>query len=181
MNRTLSELIRDTEPFPDKLIGKLPPRDDAYVPWLQYAQRLLLHYGGYTWQVNDVQHDTTVWVVVGTLFLGEQPDNDSQSYSAVGEDSSATAAEANAFKRACSRAGIGLHLYEDKSKGNPYWLHDRLIKQAQDLAPTNPVGRDPNKVYDSKGGEHVEGEDLEDAALLAEDKAYADDDPERPF
>ena len=124
MNRTLEELVRDTAPFPDSVIKTLDKAGGLdYVPWYQYAQRLLLHWGGYTWQVNDVMEAQGVWAVTGTLFLGEQPEDDSQSYSAVGEDSTPTAAESNAFKRACAHAGVGLHLYGD------FWLHDRLLKE----------------------------------------------------
>jgi hypothetical protein len=44
-------------------------------------------------------------------------------YGAVGEDKTPTAAESNAFKRACAKAGIGLHLYDH------YWLHRELERQ----------------------------------------------------
>ncbi len=206
MNRTQAELIRDTKPFSKQLIKQRPPRDESYVPWLQYAQRLLLNYGGYTWHVIDVQttHQTdivrdkavdrgTVWVVVGTLYLGEQPDADSQSYSAVGEDSSAAAAEANAFKRACSRAGIGLHLYG--TDDNPYWLHDTLRKNAarptvdaSDISSSEPktipgpttAGGDDGLV----NGLDTDVQHADDEQSIKDNEAaqvYAEDDPERPF
>ncbi len=171
MNRTHTELVRDTEPFPDKMIQELPPRGDRYVPWVQYAQRLLLHYGGYTWQVGEVIHADNTWAVIGTLYLGEQPDADSQSYSAVGEDDSPTAAESNAFKRACAKAGIGLHLYENIEKGNPYWLHNQLAKDA--VADSDEPDGDPEGV---RFNEAATGDDKD-----VEDKQYADDDPQRPF
>jgi hypothetical protein len=127
--RTRDELIRDTEPFPDSVIEKLPPRGDNYVTWTHYAQRLLLYYGGYSWEPGDahyqkIERERTdgsiyiehVWTVTGKLTLGDEV------YGAVGEDNSPTSAESNAFKRACAKAGIGLHLYEH------YWLHNRLQK-----------------------------------------------------
>ena len=156
--RTHDELIRDSEPFPDKLIGSLPPRGDAFVTWSQYAQRLLFHHGGYDWHINIVLNGGQ-WVVAGALTL---PSGD--TYSAVGEDdTSATSAESNAFKRACSKAGIGLHLYEDNEKGNPYWLHKRL---ADEFDPGVDVGLD--NAQSELDAERAKGN-------------YADDDPERPF
>lgn len=115
--RTLKDLVRDTEPFPQSVIKSLPPRGDAYVAWHQYAQRLLLHHGGYSWRITSVTHVDKLWAVAGELTLGDE------IYGAVGEDDSPTAAESNAFKRACAHAGIGLHLYQD------YWLHGRLTAE----------------------------------------------------
>ena len=54
--------------------------------------------------------------MTGLLRLGDE------TYGAVGEDDAPAAAESNAFKRACAKAGIGLHLYEH------YWLHGQLTK-----------------------------------------------------
>lgn len=116
--RTPEQLLKDTEPFPDSLISKLPPRGDSYVPWYQYAQRLLLHHPDYSWQVSSVMFANEVWAVVGLLAFDET------AYGAVGEGDSPTSAESNAFKRACAKAGIGLHLYDEDG----YWLHGRLAK-----------------------------------------------------
>jgi hypothetical protein len=115
--RTLEELIRDTEPFPADLIKKLPPRNEDYVPWYQYAQRLLLHHGGHRYEVTHVVAGKDGWAVAVRVWLG--PD---EWYDGLGTDSSADAAESQAYKRACAHAGIGLHLY------GGYWLHDRLKK-----------------------------------------------------
>ena len=113
--RSRTNLVRDTEPFPDSVIAHLPPRGDSYVPWYQYAQRLLLHHGGYSWKVTTLTNAGNVWAVAGELTLEDE------TYGAVGEDNTPTSAESNAFKRACAHAGIGLHLYDDK-----FWLHRRL-------------------------------------------------------
>ncbi len=116
--RTTPELIRDTAPFPDEVVEQLPQGNNRpaldYVPWYQYAQRLLLHYGGYSWVPGDPVYANNKWAVSGVLTLGDEV------YGAVGEDTTPTAAESNAYKRACAHAGIGLHLY------GGYWLHDRL-------------------------------------------------------
>lgn len=115
--RELKTLVQDTTPFPDNVIKQLPPRGDSYVSWHQYAQRLLLHHGGYEWRPTQLMKDGDVWAVAGELTI------DGEIYGAVGEDDSPTSAESNAFKRACAKAGIGLHLYQD------YWLHGRLSEE----------------------------------------------------
>lgn len=115
--RDLNVLVRDTEPFPDSVIQQLPPRGDSYVSWNQYAQRLLLHHGGYEWRVTSLTFADSTWAAVGELTLGDEV------YGAVGEDNTPTSAESNAFKRACAHAGIGLHLYDN------YWLHGRLLRE----------------------------------------------------
>lgn len=115
--RTLKELVRDAEPFPDELVKKLPPRNESYVPWRQYAQRLLLHHGGHRYEVTHVVFGGNAWSVAVRLWLS--PD---EWYDGVGTDSDADKAESQAYKRACAHAGIGLHLYGD------YWLHGRLQK-----------------------------------------------------
>jgi hypothetical protein len=115
--RALAALIRDTEPFPDAVVEKLPPRGDAFVSWPQYAQRLLLHHRGYSWRVTHLAPNGDGWAVAGELTLGDE------TYGAVGEDNTPTSAESNAFKRACAHAGIGLHLYQN------YWLHERLKRE----------------------------------------------------
>lgn len=118
--RSLPDLIRDTEPFPPAVIKSLPPRGDSYVPWYQYAQRLLLHHGGYSWRVTSMLNVGDVWAVAGELTLGDEV------YGSVGEDNTPTSAESNAFKRACAHAGVGLHLYDEG-----FWLHGRLIKERE--------------------------------------------------
>ena len=134
--RSREQLFQDTEPFPDALIKKLPPRGDSYVKWQQYAQRLLLHHPEHSWRVSDIVYQPgylypvkdgdgkltdeqawapPVWAVSGELDLG-----DGNVYAGVGEDDAPASAESNAYKRAAAHAGIGLHLYGD------YWLHGRL-------------------------------------------------------
>jgi len=100
------------------------------VSWPHYAQRLLLHYGGFTWLVGQVVYADGVWAVVGELRLGDE------TYAAVGEDDAPAAAESTAFKRACAKAGIGLHLY------GHWWLHERL-SGGQDVPPRDTQGPAP--------------------------------------
>ncbi len=116
--RDREALIADTAPFPDTLIEKWPPRGDSYVAGYQYAQRLLLVHPGYSWQVSNMVFANDVWAVAGWLTIDDVP------YGAVGEADTPTSAESNAFKRACAKAGIGLHLYDEVG----YWLHGRLVK-----------------------------------------------------
>lgn len=114
--RDPATLLQDAKPFADAVIEKLPPRGDSYVSWTHYAQRLLFTHGGYSWRPTTITHVDGVWAVLGELTLGDE------TYGAVGEDKTPTAAESNAFKRACAKAGIGLHLYDH------YWLSRELEK-----------------------------------------------------
>jgi len=124
--RTPEQLIRDTEPFPDSVVETLKATAKrpalSYVSWPHYNQRLLLHYPDYGWEVSSLVAADGVWAVVGALTI------DGVRYAGVGEDSTPTSAESNAYKRACAHAGIGLHLY------GGYWLHDRLVKGVGDAA-----------------------------------------------
>jgi len=143
--RTLGQIVEDTAPFPNNIIEQLPPRGDDYVKWTHYTQRVLLQHGAHRYEVTNVtavpsstkqfqsldgdnrpELDASgapllvtrtrhVWAVSVRLFL-----SDDEWYDAVGEDDTPTAAESNAYKRACAHAGIGLHLY------GSFWLHDRL-------------------------------------------------------
>jgi hypothetical protein len=115
--RTRDDLIRDTEPFPDSLIQQVPPRGDDYVPWYEYAQRVLLHHPDHSYRVTDVQHAGDTWAVTVEFTIGDGV------YGGIGEDSTPTSAESNAYKRALAHAGIGLHLYNRDG----YWLHGRIL------------------------------------------------------
>ena len=123
--RTPEQLIADTAPFPDALIQHVPPRNESYVPWYQYAQRILLHYPNYSWTITTIVEGGMTWAVAGELRLVV----DGPRYAGTGEDEgSVTSAESQAFKRACAKAGIGLHLYDEDG----YWLHGRLVKGNDD-------------------------------------------------
>ncbi len=126
--RTREELLRDAAPFADQVIKQLPPRGDNYVTWNQYAQRLLLDHGGHRYSVTNMVMSPKGGIAVSVrLQLG-----DDEWYDAVGEGETPTAAESNAYKRACAHAGIGLHLYCDDQPENRYWLVGVLSKDDSD-------------------------------------------------
>ncbi len=140
--RSQADLIVDTAPFPDSLIKKLPTGYNAdYVEWHEYNQRLLLQHPDHDYRVTSVTYAPgyeypdpdgaqlgdmiwapPVWAVAVAFTI------DGCDYHGVGEDDSPTAAESNAYKRACAHAGIGLHLYNRSG----YWLHGRLVKDSDD-------------------------------------------------
>ncbi len=141
--RSLEQLTVDAAPFPSDLIKQLPPRGDDYVPWHEYNQRLLLQHPGHDYTVTSVTYapgftypkkddngrltdellwQPPVWAIAVEFEL------EGSKYAGVGEDDSPTSAESNAYKRALSHAGIGLHLYNRDG----YWLHGRLQKDASD-------------------------------------------------
>ncbi len=142
--RSLDQLIVDAAPFPTELIKQLPPRGDDYVPWHEYNQRLLLQHPGHDYRVTSVTYapgytyprlkdqegnptDEILWAPP-VWAIAVEFDLEGSKYAGVGEDSSPAAAESNAYKRACSHGGIGLHLYNRSG----YWLHGRLQKDAND-------------------------------------------------
>jgi len=128
--RTTGQLIRDTARFAEKVIQQLPasagrPALD-YVSWNQYAQRLLLDHGAHRYSVTNIVISDKGGVAVSVRVQF----SDDEWYDAVGEGDTPTAAESNAYKRACAHAGIGLHLYCDEQKpANQYWLHNVLAKE----------------------------------------------------
>jgi hypothetical protein len=119
--RTTEQLIQDTKPFPDDLVQHLPPRGDSYVPWHEYAQRLLVQHPNHSYRVTSVLEAGGVWAVAVEF------DIDGVVYAGVGADDSPQAAESNAYKRALAHAGIGLHLYDESG----YWLYVTLVELAK--------------------------------------------------
>ena len=139
--RTREEIAADAVPFNPSVIREVDAgggRKADYVSWPHYAQRLLLAHGPHRYTVTgvhfgrkhigrkadrakpDVVTEEYVWAVSVRVQFGED-----EWYDAVGEGDNPTAAESNAYKRACAHAGIGLHLYGD------YWLHGQLTKDDQ--------------------------------------------------
>ena len=127
--RNQADLIIDTAPFPDKLIKQLPPRGDDYVEWHEYNQRILLQHPDHDYRVTSVTYASTgdgdVWAVAVEFTI------DGCVYAGVGSADDPLSAESNAYKRAASHAGIGLHLYNRDG----YWLHGRLIKDSDNANP----------------------------------------------
>ncbi len=112
-------------PFPDGLIEQLPPRGDDYVAWFHYAQRLLATTDDYSWEVvaltyaEDGGPDGPLWVCRGRLTVVNGMPKDG-----VGVGDTPKNAESDAFKRAASKWGYGLHLWA----GKDYWLEAQLEK-----------------------------------------------------
>ena len=149
--RSAESLVVDTAPFPDSLIQQLPPRGDDYVPWYEYAQRVLLQHPDHSYRVTGVwqatnmtvaaekggtesNRDSTMTTTVTTTWaVTVEFEIDGSVYGGGGEDSSPAAAESNAYKRALAHAGIGLHLYNRKG----YWLHGRLEQGDEPDATTS--------------------------------------------
>ncbi len=121
--RTRLEIRDAAVPFPKGLIRQVDKGggEADYVSWYHYVQRLLGTLGSYSWSVSNVAPlGDTGWMVVGRLHFG-----DDEWYDGVGTDAKdPKAAESDAFKRAASKAGYGLHLWA----GADYWLEAQLEK-----------------------------------------------------
>ena len=135
--RTLEQIGADAVPFPKDLIKHLPPRNEAYVSWTHYTQRILKVHGAHRYQVTSVVYGDGQWAVAVRIQFA-----DTEYYDGVGFDKDATHAESQAYKRACAHAGIGLHLYGE------YWLD--VAQPVADITPTGsletvtvPAGPEP--------------------------------------
>jgi hypothetical protein len=117
--RTREQIAQAAVPFPDSLIEQIPKGhgSEDYVAWYHYAQRLLTQIGAYSWTVVALTPTGDEWVCIGRLTFA--PD---ESYDGVGEGAEPKHAESDAFKRAASKAGFGLHLWA----GKDYWLEKSL-------------------------------------------------------
>jgi hypothetical protein len=109
------------------------------VSWNHYAQRLLAVHNAHRYQVTSVVWGNGWAVSVRVQFA------DHEFYDGVGYDEQdATHAESQAYKRACAKAGIGLHLYGD------YWLEGYLTKE-----PEAPAKRKTASDYTRAAGVHI--------------------------
>ena len=141
--RTPDQLVRDTKPFPKAWIDQAGS-GRTFVSWSEYNQVMLYVHPEADYVVTSVTHapgyeypdpdaeipgDLTwmppVWAVAVEFII------EGTRYAGVGSSDDPLSAESNAYKRACSHAGIGLHLYEKLPK-TPYWLHDTLSKELSD-------------------------------------------------
>lgn len=128
------------QPFPKKLLKTLPKAGGLeYVPVEHYVQRLLAEHGPYDWKIQNVYDLGTQVSVVGWLTL--TVDGRESTYSGTGSskdldrDNAVETAEAQSFKRACAKAGLGLHLY------GGYWLP--YAESFQDVRPEGyTLGKD---------------------------------------
>lgn len=122
--RKFSEILSDLEkPIPSRFIKTKTLKGNRinFSPWYQ-TQRLLDYYTNGFWEVDVDVHvgDSTTTAVVRLTVISSDMGRvtrtstgcEDAEVSAYGDTTSN--AEAQAFKRACARFGLGLHLYYDK-------------------------------------------------------------------
>ena len=126
------------EPFPPKVIKQLPgsakrPPID-FVSWTDKIQRLLQVCGGFDWEVSTPFPSGNDQEPVGvkgrlTVIIDEQP----RIVEGIGTDRDAKKAETDAFARACSKLGLGLHLWtQGGDKDGGYWLPGVIDREDTD-------------------------------------------------
>lgn len=154
--RTPEQLIRDTKPFPAEWIDEAGS-GRPFVSWSEYNQVMLYVHPEADYDVTSVTYAPgyhfpvvddngkkrfddwapPVWAVAVQFVI------EGTRYAGVGSADDPLSAESNAYKRACSHAGIGLHLYQKLPK-IPYWLHDRLVIDAEGVAIDESVKDNDN-------------------------------------
>ncbi|WJX65206.1 hypothetical protein P8452_49891 [Trifolium repens] len=129
ITRPLAEILRDlNKRIPDTLVKPPPPLDPSsssassstFIPWY-HANRMLSFYApGWCGEIRDVifSDNGTVTVVYRLTVRGSDGEAYRESTGTVSTtDGSITdpvsAAEENAFCKACARFGLGLYLYHD--------------------------------------------------------------------
>lgn len=141
----MNQLRKLATPFPAQFINTVQKagRQESYVSHSVITQALLAVVGPFTLQVRDVTitgtgPDERVDLVVsitctidGEQVTLESTGTDHATVTKTGNviPASAQNAEAQAFKRAVSRAGLGLHLWA----GTEYFLHDRLKGEPDEM------------------------------------------------
>lgn len=128
------------EPFPAKVVKQLPgsakrPAID-FVSWTDKIQRLLQVCGGFDWEVSTPfpsGNDQEPVGVKGRLTV--LIDDRLRIVEGIGTDQDAKKAETDAFARACSKIGLGLHLWtQGGDKDGGYWIVKALDKDKPDEA-----------------------------------------------
>ncbi|WJX70169.1 hypothetical protein P8452_54306 [Trifolium repens] len=131
ITRPLAEILRDlNKRIPDTLVKPPPPLDPSssssssssstFIPWY-HANRMLSFYApGWCGEIRDVifSDNGTVTVVYRLTVRGSDGEAYRESTGTISTtDGSITdpvsAAEENAFCKACARFGLGLYLYHD--------------------------------------------------------------------
>lgn len=133
------------EPFgADKIKQRVGPgrKPLDYVPHGDYVARLLdVLTDGYEWTVREMRlvessvEKPSFWLCHGNITFRLGDDGQYCSFDGIGthpalDEESPKAAESDAFKRACMKAGVGLHLYTD----------DDETPQTAGAAPSPAVG-----------------------------------------
>lgn len=110
------------EPIPERLLESKPSGAGSqitYIPWHQ-AQKMLNHYTGGFWEYEVTERERiegdlylTVQIIIHCQersFARQGTGSEDLEVDSYGDPQSN--AESQAFRRACARFGLGLHLYE---------------------------------------------------------------------
>ena len=124
------------EPFPTSVIKQVDKGKYKadYVSWTDKIQRLIQVLGGFEWSVGDPflsgeEHEPVG--LRGTLTV--TIDGETRRVDGVGSGRDAKKAETDAFARACSKIGLGLHLWtQGGTKDGGYWIAGRLDKDEEE-------------------------------------------------
>jgi hypothetical protein len=185
------DLVKLAIPFPKRLVKSNPTGYGDYVPHSVYAQRLLLHLGGYDFELVEVLRGSAPAkdkdappmqnVVVGVVMrLTCEIDGRHTVIEEIGDceipsnwDTDGKRmkdAISDALKRCCARIGLGLHLYA-KSE-DEYMLLDSLRKQDAE------VDADTHEPADAGTGEDHDSPEIVRSCARP---THSEDDPGRPF
>tara|TARA_B100000287_G_scaffold123043_1_gene114989 strand:- start:7356 stop:7793 length:438 start_codon:yes stop_codon:yes gene_type:complete len=130
---TPTQLIRLAKKFPDKLVSQIDKgtHKEDYVNHAVIAQRLLQVVGPYSWHCKTLESEGVVVAMKGQLTLevdgklikveGTGTDQGNKNKT-IGEKIKEM--ESDAFKRAASKVGVGLHLWAQ----DQYFLNQQLSK-----------------------------------------------------
>ncbi len=119
--RALEDILRDlARPIPDRLLATktLQGHEITYVPWYR-AQQLLDHYCGSWWDYRIIDTIITAEHLITQVEIRiraadgqvRRQGRGIEELSVKGFGDPASNSEAQAFRRACARLGLGLHLY----------------------------------------------------------------------
>ncbi len=121
--RPLAEVIGDlTRPIPERLLEtkRIQGQEIVYCPWHR-VQKILDHYTGGLWEYEVVEKTITTSQLLLTVriyihaaegvFHREGTGIERLDVESFGDPQSN--AESQAFRRACARWGLGLHLYDE--------------------------------------------------------------------
>ena len=124
------------EPFPPSVVKKVDKGFGQinFVSWTDKIQRLLQVLGGFDWSVSepfpsgDKNEPVAVKGRLTATVAGEM-----RVVEGIGTDRDAKKAETDAFARACSKLGLGLHLWtQGGDKDGGYWLPTVMDREDTD-------------------------------------------------
>ena len=133
MQRSITEILEDfSQPIPQEYLKTKPVFKNkqkvgeiTYAPWGSYVQLLLKYCPGYCWQIRTqyfgdkvvVEGSLTIKAIEGDFIYeatGVQ-DTENNNYGDAIYD-----AESSALRRACAKAGLGLHLWRNQNTQKNY-------------------------------------------------------------